>query len=73
MALKFSFTIEDDESGEVLASDFTTFEAESIGDVGQVETIDIHTGTALRAVKRDLARHAAMLEANAIEAAQDSV
>lgn len=73
MALKFSFTIEDADTGEVHASDFTTFEAEHVNQFGAVETIDIHTGAALRAVKRDLANRAAMLEANAIEEAKDSV
>ncbi len=59
MTLKFEFRITD-ESGAEIASDFTTFEARQIDEYGACETVDIHTGSALRYVRRQ-ARQAAVV------------
>lgn len=51
MGLKFSFTIEDEATGETIAADYTSFDLSQISQDGAVETIDIHTGCALRGLK----------------------
>lgn len=51
MNLKFEFRILD-ESGDEIASDFTTFGAQQIDEFGGCEAVDIHTGSALRFVRR---------------------
>lgn len=51
MTLKFEFQITD-ENGDVIASDFTTFEAQQIDEFGGCETVDIHTASTLRFIRR---------------------
>lgn len=50
--LRFNFEIVNRETGETIATDWTTFRPDQIDMYGAVETIDIHTGSALRALRR---------------------
>lgn len=54
--LRFRFVIENRESGEQVTSDWATFTPSQIDLYGAVETIDIHTGAALRALRRQASR-----------------
>lgn len=49
--LRFEFHIKDNE-GNVIVSDYTTFAPGMIDIDGGVETVDIHTSSALRFVRR---------------------
>lgn len=53
MNLRFEFRVLT-EDGECVVSDFTTFDPQRVDQFGACETVDIHTGSALRAVRRDL-------------------
>jgi hypothetical protein len=52
MNLRFEFRVLN-ENGECIVSDFTTIDPTWIGEFGDCEPVDIHTGSALRAVRRD--------------------
>lgn len=54
--LRFELKITDRETGEVITQDWTTFCATQIDQFGAVETIDNHTGAALRYVRRQANR-----------------
>lgn len=56
--LRFNFEIINRETGEVIARDWTTFQPRQIDLYGAVDTIDIHTGSALRALRRQASREA---------------
>lgn len=65
--LRFEFRVLD-EGGEVIASDWTTIgDATHIDNYGGCETVDIHVGATLRAVKREALRHEAELLQQAVE------
>jgi hypothetical protein len=51
MLLRFEFRVLNDE-GEVIVSDWTTFTPYAIDVNGAVATVDMHTGAALRFVRR---------------------
>lgn len=53
MNLRFEFRVMTEE-GECVVSDFTTFDPKYICTFGSCETVDVHTGAALRAVRGDL-------------------
>lgn len=52
MAYRFSFRITNNENDETMLTDWTTFELDDIDAFGGVETIDITTGCAIRALRR---------------------
>ena len=51
---RFSFEITDDETGECIQTDWTLFFPENVDPFGGCETVDIHVGSALRGLVRDL-------------------
>lgn len=53
---RFKFEIQDETTDEVITSDWTLFDTVSIGDYGECETIDIHVASALRYLRRAVAR-----------------
>lgn len=57
--LRFDFTITNCETNEIIQHDWTLFCGSNIDLYGAVETIDIHTGSALRALRRRISREAA--------------
>ena len=57
--LQFDFTITNRETGEIIQHDWTLFCGANIDLYGAVETIDIHTGSALRSLRRRISREAA--------------
>lgn len=59
---RFDFTITNRETGEIIQHDWTTFTSNQVDLYGAVETIDIHTGSALRALRRQISRE--MLKAD---------
>lgn len=53
--MRFEFRILDDD-GDKIVSDFTTFDPKNIGEFGDCEAVDMHTGAALRYLRRANAR-----------------
>lgn len=49
---KFEFKIRDTETGEIITTDWTTFDAERVDQFGNCETVDIHVGAAMRHIRR---------------------
>ena len=62
MNLKFEFRVTT-EDGECVVSDWTYFDPKWVDQFGACETVDLHTGSALRAVRRDMLAGKLELEA----------